>query len=474
MSAYEMVIGLETHVELSTKTKIFCSCTTAFGGEPNTHCCPVCTGQPGSLPVLNKSVVEYAVTAGLALNCKINRNSVMARKHYVYPDLPKAYQISQYEKPLCEGGYINLDSGRKINLTRIHIEEDAGKLIHQDNAEFIDYNRGGVPLIEIVTEPDFRSTAEVAEYLEKLQAVLRTVGVSDCRMQEGSMRCDVNISLRRFNESKYGVRAEVKNLNSFASVNAAIACEFERQEEILSTGGAVEQETRHFDADSGMTLTLRSKENADDYRYFPEPDITPVVIPGEVIFRLKESLPELPEKKFARYITGLGISAAEAKMLIKYRKISEYFETASEGLLSPKTVAAFMITRMFSLIQTETERENWTPTVSAGQLNELVKLLEEKKIGHNVAKRILGQMLESGKPAAEFLSEEDMAGFDVPALEALCKTAITENQKTVADYNSGREKAIKALVGSVMRASQGRADAIEAEKMLKELIVHGR
>jgi aspartyl-tRNA(Asn)/glutamyl-tRNA(Gln) amidotransferase subunit B len=466
-----MVIGLETHVELSTKTKIFCGCTTAFGGAPNTHCCPVCTGQPGSLPVLNRSVVEYAVTAGLALNCNINRHSVMARKHYVYPDLPKAYQISQYEQPLCEGGWVTLDSGKTINLTRIHIEEDAGKLVHQGSAVFIDYNRGGVPLIEIVTEPDFRSAAEATEYMEKLQTILRAVGVSDCRMQEGSMRCDVNVSLRKQGETKLGVKAEVKNLNSFVSVNQAIDYEFERQEDILSGGGIVEQETRHFDADTGATRTLRSKENADDYRYFPEPDIIPVVIPEHVLRDIQEALPELPDKKLARYISELGVPEADARMLTKYRKVAEYFEEASQGLASPKTAATFMVTQMFGLIQTEAEREHWSPTVTAAQLNELVKLLESDKINRNLAKRVLSQMLESGKPATDFLTEADMSSFDASALEGLCKAAIGDNPKSVEDYKAGKEKAVKALVGSVMRASQGRANALEAEELLKKLIM---
>lgn len=471
MSAYEMVIGLETHVELSTNTKIFCGCTTAFGGAPNTHCCPVCTGQPGSLPVLNKSVVEYAVTAGLALNCTINRHSVMARKHYVYPDLPKAYQISQYEQPLCEGGWLTLDSGKRINLTRIHIEEDAGKLVHQGGAAFIDYNRGGVPLIEIVTEPDFRSAEEATEYMEKLQTILRAVGVSDCRMQEGSMRCDVNISLRKKGAEQYGIRAEVKNLNSFVSVNQAIDYEFERQEEILDAGGIVEQETRHFEADTGTTRTLRSKENADDYRYFPEPDIVPVLIPEDVLQRLQACLPELPDKKLARYISELGIPEADARLLTKYRKVSEYFEAAAQGLANPKTAATFMVTQLFGLIQTEAEREHWSPPVTAAQLNELVKLLESDKISRNLAKRVLSQMLESGKSATDFLTEADMASFDASALESLCNAAISENQKSVEDYKAGKEKAVKALVGSVMRASQGRANALEAEELLKKLIM---
>ena len=469
-NAFEMVVGLETHVELSTKTKVFCSCTTQFGGEPNTHCCPVCTGQPGSLPVLNERAVEYTVTAGLALNCRINLCSVMARKHYVYPDLPKAYQITQYEKPLCEGGWVELSCGKRINITRIHLEEDAGKLIHQDDAVFIDYNRSGVPLIEIVTEPDFRSAEEATEYLEKLQTILRAVGVSDCRMQEGSLRCDVNISLRRPGDSAYGIRTEIKNLNSFAAVHDAVMFEYERQSEILRAGGAVEQETLHFNADTGKTSTLRGKENADDYRYFPEPDIITVVIPDDVLNRLRDSLPELPDRKLMRYVSEMRVPEADARMLTKYRKVAEYFEEASRGVQSPKTVATFMVTQMFSLIPTEAEREHWSPVVTAGQLNELVKLLESNKISRNLAKRVFSQMLESGRSAADFITEEDLAGFDASELTALCTQAIAENPKSAEDYKAGKEKAIKALVGAVMRASRGRADAIEAEELLKKLI----
>jgi len=467
---FEMVVGLETHVELSTKTKIFCSCTTQFGGEPNTHCCPICTGQPGSLPVLNRQAVEYAITAGLALGCRINKRSVMARKHYVYPDLPKAYQISQYEQPLCEGGKVTLSNGREIRITRIHIEEDAGKLVHQGGMALIDYNRGGVPLIEIVTEPDFRSAEEATEYLEKLQTILRAVKVSDCRMQEGSMRCDVNISVRRKGETAFGVRTEVKNLNSFTSVAQAIEYEFERHVDIISSGGVVEQETRHFSAEDGTTSSLRDKENADDYRYFPDPDIIEILVPDEVLERLQAELPELPDAKLRRYVSELGIPEDDAKMLTKYRPVSEYFEKASEGVQQPKTVASFIITQMFSQIQTEAERENFSPGTTAEQLRELVLLLESGKISRNVAKRVFADMLDTGKSAHDFLTEEDLAGFDASQLTSLCQAAIDENPKTVADYKGGKEKAIKALVGAVMRATKGRADAIAVEAELKRLI----
>ncbi len=466
---WETVIGLETHVELSTKSKIFCGCTTAFGGEPNTHCCPVCTGQPGSLPVLNRQAVEYAVKAGLVLNCRINKYSRMDRKHYVYPDLPKAYQISQYDRPLCTGGYVELKNGRRINITRIHIEEDAGKLIHAGGKVLVDYNRGGVPLIEIVSEPDIRSAEEAVEYLEKLQLTLRAAGVSDCRMQEGSLRCDVNISLRAPGASSYGTRCEIKNLNSFVSVASAIEHEYERQRDILESGGVVEQETRRYDAYSGETSAMRGKENADDYRYFREPDIISIVLTDEEIEALRASLPELPDARKRRYVDVLGIPEADAAMIAKYRRVSDYFEAASYQTASPRIAATFIVTSMFSFISTEAAREEWLPPVSAEQLRELILLMEAGKINRNVAKQTLSRMLETGKSAAELLSPEELepAGVDV---DALCRKAIAENAAAASDYRGGKEKALKALIGAVMKESRGRAPAAEVEASLKELL----
>ncbi|MDR3310164.1 MAG: Asp-tRNA(Asn)/Glu-tRNA(Gln) amidotransferase subunit GatB [Oscillospiraceae bacterium] len=466
---YEMVIGLETHVELSTATKIFCGCTTKFAGEPNAHCCEICTGMPGSLPSLNRAVVEYAATAGLALGGDVREKSVMARKHYVYPDLPKAYQISQFDLPLVSGGGMTLSNGRRINLTRIHIEEDAGKLVHRGANVAVDYNRGGVPLIEIVTEPDFRDASEVLEYMERLQTTLRAVGVSDCRMQEGSMRCDVNLSLRIPGETAYGVRSETKNLNSFTAVADAIRTEYARQSEILGAGGTVEQETRGYDADSGETHSLRSKENSDDYRYFPEPDIVTVRLSPEEIERLRGALPELPDAKLARYVSVLQIPEADAKLLTKYRAVSEYFERAADGI-APKSAANFIITVMFAEIQTEAERENWNPAVSAANLNGLLKLTEAGTISRGTQKRVYGEMSASGKPAADFVTAEDTAQITGDELRALCEKAVAENAKSVADYKSGKEKALKAVVGAVMRETRGRADAVLAEAIILAVI----
>jgi aspartyl-tRNA(Asn)/glutamyl-tRNA(Gln) amidotransferase subunit B len=467
---WESVIGLETHVELSTRTKIFCGCSTEFGGEPNSRCCPVCTGQPGSLPFLNRTAVEYAALAGLALGCEIHPRSIMARKHYVYPDLPKAYQTSQFDKPLCTGGGVTLSNGRRINLTRIHIEEDAGKLVHTGSEVMIDYNRGGVPLIEIVTEPDFRSAGEAVEYMERLQTTLRAIGVSDCRMQEGSMRCDVNVSLRAPGDAALGVRSEVKNLNSFTSVAAAIEYEYGRQAELLEAGAPVVQDTRAYDADSGVTVSMRDKENADDYRYFPEPDIVPVELTRGDIDRLRGSLPELPESKLRRYTEALGVTEADARLLTKYRPVAEYFERVAESSGNARMAASFIVTQMFAHISTEAERETWSPRADAEALGELLGLAQSGKISHNIAKRVYAQMAESGGRAQDYLSAADMEGVGGEELGRLCRQAIEENPKPAADFLAGREKALQSLVGAVMRLTRGRADAKAAEAELRRIL----
>ena len=457
---YELVAGFETHVELQTNTKIFCSCTTKFGGDPNTHCCPVCIGLPGTLPKLNERVVEYAIMAGLATNCEIAEIAKMDRKNYCYPDLPKAYQISQYDKPLCEHGHIQLSNGRKIRILRIHIEEDAGKLIHNHGDTYVDYNRGGVPLIEIVTEPDFRSIDEAKEYVEKLQQVMRYIGVSDCRMQEGSMRCDVNIS----------VRPEIKNMNSITNIAKAMEYEFERQVDLIESGGEVVQETLRYDDATGTTSSMRSKEDAHDYRYFREPDLVTINIPRERVKEIEARLPELPQKKLQRYIEEYDIPEKDAAQLTKYRSISEYFDKASEGLKSPKTASNFIIGQIFRRLETEADKEKLDILTSAEQLNELCKLLESGKLKNNLAKKALDKMLDSGKPVTEFVSESDMAGLDDATLTEYCQNAINTMQAAVADYKSGKEKALMAVLGNVMKQSRGRADAASVTAKLKELI----
>lgn len=348
---YEMVAGLETHIELATNTKIFCGCTTQFGGEPNTHCCPVCIGLPGTLPKLNRQVVRYAILAGLATHCEIANISKMDRKNYCYPDLPKAYQISQYDKPLCLNGYVELSNGRKIRLTRIHIEEDAGKLIHSHGDTFVDYNRGGVPLIEIVSEPDIRSVEEAKEYVEKLQLIMKYIGISDCKMQEGSMRCDVNISVRPQGSEEFGTRTEIKNMNSITFMAKAMEYEYSRQVDLIESGGKVEQETLRYDEATDTTSSMRGKEDAHDYRYFREPDLVTIEVSDEEINALKEQLPELPFEKQARYINQLQLPQADAQLLTKYRKVAEYFEQAIRGTKNPRTAANFIIGQIFRTME---------------------------------------------------------------------------------------------------------------------------
>ena len=467
---YELVAGLETHVELSTKTKIFCGCTTEFGGSPNTHCCPICIGLPGTLPKLNKQVVRYAIRAGLATNCEISRISKMDRKNYCYPDLSKAYQISQYDKPLCKNGYIELSNGRKIRLNRIHIEEDAGKLIHQKGDTYVDYNRGGVPLIEIVTEPDFRSVDEVREYVEKLQLIMRYIGVSDCKMQEGSMRCDVNISVRPEGQKEFGTRTEIKNMNSIAFMAKAIEYEQERQIDIIESGGSVQQETLRYDDATNTTSSMRGKEDANDYRYFRDPDLVTINVTDQEVEELEKTIPELPDEKFERYVEKLGIPESDAQLLVKYRRVAEYFERASEGTANPRTAANFIIGQIFRTIENESAKEEFDIPVSAESLRELIKLLDSKKIRMNLAKSTLDKMLETGKKASELISEKDMGGLDEEATKKLCQEAVDANPNAVADYKNGKEKAVKAIVGYVMKNSRGKADAMKAEEIIKQII----
>ncbi len=467
---YELVAGFETHIELSTKTKIFCGCTTQFGGDPNTHCCPICIGLPGTLPKLNREVVRYAIKAGLAVHGEIAEIAKMDRKNYCYPDLAKAYQISQLYAPLIIGGYVELSNGRKIRLHHIHIEEDAGKLIHKHGDTYVDYNRGGVPLIEIVSEPDIRSIDEAKEYVERLQQVMRYIGVSDCKMQEGSMRCDVNISVRPEGSEKLGTRTEIKNMNSINNIAKAMEYEFERQTDLIESGGKVIQETLRYDDASGTTSSMRSKEDAHDYRYFRDPDLVTINISREEVEEIRASLPELPAEKFKRYTEELGIPEKDAQLLTKYRKISEFFDKACEGVKSAKTVSNFIIGQIFRRTETEADKEQFDVSVDPVQLNELVKLLDSGKIRNNLAKSTLEKMLDTGKGALEFISEADMGGVDDNALLELCKAAVEGNLKAVEDFKNGKEKALKALVGNVMKNSRGKADAVAAEAKIKEII----
>lgn len=465
---YKMTSGFETHVELKTNTKIFCSCTTDFGGEPNTHCCPVCIGLPGTLPSLNKRVVELAVKAGLALNAEISNVSYMDRKNYSYPDLPKAYQISQFDVPLCKGGFVELKNGKKIGITRIHIEEDAGKLIHKDDEILIDYNRAGVPLIEIVSEPHIGSIDEAKEYVEKLRLIMRYIGVSDCKMQEGSMRCDVNVSVSA--TEKLGTRTEIKNMNSIANIAKAMEYEVKRQTELLENGKEVTQETLGFDEKTGATYSMRTKEDADDYRFFREPDLLPIHISYEDIERIRCSLPELPDKKLKRYILDFNLEEKDAELLVKYPRVAEFFEESANGVKSPKMVANFILGQVFAGFSNETLKEEFNLKITPQSLKSLVLLIENGKINHNKAKAVLEQMLLSGKGVEDLLSADDMRGITDEELTAFCRKAIDASPKIVADYKGGKDKAVMALVGFVMRESKGRCDAEKAKKKLIKLL----
>ncbi|MGN1329484.1 MAG: Asp-tRNA(Asn)/Glu-tRNA(Gln) amidotransferase subunit GatB [Eubacterium sp.] len=467
--SYQLVCGIETHIELATKTKIFCGCTTQFGGEPNTHCCPVCTGQPGSLPILNRQVIEFAVKAGLAVNCKINNNSHMDRKNYVYPDLPKAYQISQFDEPLCVDGYVQLDSGKKIRIERIHIEEDAGKLVHDGGYTYVDYNRGGVPLIEIVSMADISSPEEAREYAEKLQLIMRNVGVSDCKMQEGSMRCDVNISIHRPGEP-WGTRTEIKNINSLSNIVRAMELEMERQEDILDAGDKVIQSTMRYDANSDTVYVLRSKENADDYRYFPEPDILRFYVSPEKVEEIRATLPELPDAKLKRYVEDMGLPENNARLIYKYRNVTKFFDDAVNEGAGAGNVLNMIISTVYATLQTEEDKENFEIKTTSHQLAELVKLIDSKKIRANKAKEVLAQMLESGKDVTEYIKAEDLAGLSDEDLKVICQGAIEANPKAVEDIKNGKDKAINVMFGYVMKNSRGKADVKKAEEIIRELI----
>lgn len=464
-----MICGIETHVELATKTKIFCGCTTEFGGAPNTHCCPVCTGQPGALPVLNREVVNFAVRAGRAVNCKINNNSHMDRKNYCYPDLPKAYQISQFDEPVCENGYIELDSGKRIGITRIHIEEDAGKLVHENGQTYIDYNRGGVPLIEIVSEPDIRTAEEAREYAEKLQLIMRYIGVSDCKMQEGSMRCDVNISIHKPG-TEFGTRTEIKNIGSLSNIVKAINAEVDRQIDCVESKEPIVQATMRYDDKSDTVYVMRVKENSDDYRYFPEPDIVRFYIDQKKIEELEKTIPELPSPKRARYIGELGLSAETANQLYKYRRVTDFFEKVMEAGATAKNASNLIIRGIYSEMATEEDKELFEIKTDVTEMTKLTKLVDEKKVNFNVAVQALIQMIKTGKPVEDYIKAEDTASVSDDDLVKLCEQAIAANPQAAADIKGGKDKAINVMFGFIMKATKGKADTGKAAAIIKDLI----
>ncbi len=468
-SAYEMVIGLEVHVELKTKTKIFCSCSTAFGAEPNTQCCPVCSGMPGVLPVLNKRAVEYAITAGLATNCRISRYSKSDRKNYFYPDLPKAYQISQYDLPLCEQGYVDIatpDGEKRIGITRIHIEEDAGKLVHDGkHGTLIDLNRCGVPLIEIVSEPDMRSSDEAVAYLKKLRSIVLYTGISDAKMNEGSLRCDVNISVREEGSQALGTRVEIKNLNSFAFVAKAIDYEFSRQVEAVRSGEEIIQQTRRYDPASGKTYPMRSKEDADDYRYFPDPDLLPIITTEDTLVRLASLIPPLPDERRRIYMDKYGLSAYHSERLVLESSVSDLFDRAAKLTEHWQVLASFMLSEVFRLMS---DRDSAEIPVTPEQLAGIVNLLGSSRINGGGAKKLLGALWGTDLDPEELTSSMDLEQLsDLETLTRVARRTLEENPGMVSDYKSGRRSALKALMGRAMAATGGRANP----ELLQDLLL---
>ncbi|MCR4435837.1 MAG: Asp-tRNA(Asn)/Glu-tRNA(Gln) amidotransferase subunit GatB [Clostridiales bacterium] len=470
---YEIVIGLEVHAELSTKSKIYCSCTTEFGGEENTHCCPICTGMPGVLPVLNKKVVEYAVRAGLATNCTIADYSKQDRKNYFYPDLPKAYQISQYDFPLCKNGYIDIETDgktKRVGITRIHIEEDAGKLMHDewDTGTLVDYNRCGVPLIEIVGEPDLRSAEEARAYMEKLRSILQFIGVSDCKMQEGSLRADVNLSVRPVGQKELGTRTEMKNLNSFRSIVRAVEAEAQRQIREIESGGTVVQETRRWDDERGLSVSMRSKEEAHDYRYFPEPDLVPIVLDKEWVEGIRASLPELPDARKKRYVREFGLPEYDAEILTSSKVLSDFFDDAVKQSSNAKAVSNWIMGDLMRILK-EKGMEVENIPFPAGYLARLVGLIEKGTISGTIAKKVFEKMFLSGKGPETIVKEEGLEVVsDEGALTAVVRKVLDNNPQSVADYRKGKEKALGFLVGQAMRETKGKADPQLINKLLKE------
>ena len=473
---YESVIGLEVHVQLNTASKIFCSCPTTFGGEPNTHTCPVCQGQPGVLPVLNRDALKKIVLAGLSLNSKIAEYSKFDRKNYFYPDLPKAYQISQYDRPVCEGGHVDIstkDGSRQIALTRIHLEEDAGKLIHSEiagrNESYVDLNRAGVPLAEIVSEPDMRSADEAYEYLQSLKTTMKYIGVSDVNMEEGSLRCDVNISIREFGDEKLGEKVEIKNLNSFKAVRSAINYEIERQTDLAESGRKADivQETRLWDADSMVTYSMRSKENAHDYRYFPDPDLPPVVITGDFIEEIRASLPELPAPRKARFIEQYALPEADADILISSRQLADYYEECISAGAAPKRSANWILSELLARIPDADAVTKFN--VSAASLAELLILIDNNTINGKTAKQVFNEMCETGKKAPAIVEEKGLKQVtDSGEIEELIIKIIEANPASVQDYKNGKEKAIGFLVGQVMKESRGKANPQIVNSLMAE------
>lgn len=474
---YEAVIGLEVHTELQTTTKIFCSCKTSFGADPNTNVCPVCLGLPGVLPVLNKKVLEYAVRAGLALNCEISRFSKFDRKNYYYPDLPKNFQTSQFDLPICEHGYLDVEvegEKRRIRITRAHMEEDAGKLVHHGTSitdsdySLVDYNRTGTPLLEIVSEPDMRSAKEAVAYMEKMRAILQYVGISDCRMEEGSLRCDANVSVRPVGQKELGTKTEIKNINSFKGVERAIEYEAMRQAELLEDGGKVVQETRTWDEKEGVTKSMRTKEEANDYRYFPEPDLVPFTVSDEYIENIRKSLPELPDARKERYMKEFGLSSEDAVFMTNDKATADYFEAAVDAGADPKACVNWLMGEFASQLSTDGIEIAKAP-VSAENLAALLKLISKGTISGKIAKKVFATMWKEGGNPEEIVKAQGLVQIsDTAELQKLVDEVVGSNPKAVEDFKAGKKKAVGALVGQIMKATKGKANPRVINELLNK------
>lgn len=474
---YNTVCGLEVHTELSTKTKIFCNCSTAFGGEPNSHVCEICAGMPGTLPVVNECVVEYAVRTGLATNCTITRYNKFDRKNYFYPDLPKAYQISQLYLPICQNGYVEITDQinggtKKVRIKEIHMEEDAGKLVHDEwsDCTLVNYNRCGVPLLEIVSEPDIACADEAVEYVEKLRAILQFCGVSDCKMQEGSLRADVNVSVMPVGATEYGTRTEMKNINSFRAIHNAIESEAQRQIEVIEDGGAVTQETRRWDDAKGTSYAMRSKEDAQDYKYFPEPDLPPIELSDEYIDTIRQQLPELPEAKKARYKSEYGLTDYDTDMICSSVSYVRLFERTVEITGNPKDSAHWIMGEVMKLLndsQTLPEDMHFNPDA----LGRIIQLQNGNKISRDSAKKVLAAVFTDNVDPDEYVKQNQMEMVsDTGAIRKVVEDVLAQNEKAVNEYKGGKAASFNFLIGQCMRALRGKAPAAEVTKILKEIL----
>ena len=473
---YETVIGLEVHVQIKTKTKIFCSCSTEFGSRPNENTCPICLGMPGVLPVLNKRFLESSMRACLATHCTIEPMNRFARKNYFYPDLPKGYQISQFELPLGTNGYININvdgTKKRIGLTRIHMEEDAGKLIHGEKLgspgkSYVDFNRTGVPLCEVVSEPDLRSSEEARAYLIELKSILEYTGVSDCNMEEGSLRCDANVSIRPVGQKEFGTRTELKNLNSFKFIQKAIEYEVDRQTKILDQGDTVKQETRLYDSDRGETFPMRSKEEAHDYRYFPDPDLVPIMIDETWVEKLRQTIPELPEQKRERFVKSYGIPEYDTGVLTSSAPLADYFEKCTALFPHPKTISNWMMGDLLRELKKDC-RDIVDCPVSPSALVDLLKLIQSGTISGNIAKGVFEEMYRTQKSAGSIVEEKGLKQItDSSAIEKIVAEVLQANPSQVEEFKGGKEKVLGFLVGQVMKASKGKANPAMVNKLLKK------